>query len=233
MSPEGRSSLELYNLIQINGGTFPTGGFSQSWGLETYVAEGRVGDAGEFREFLKNYLLSTVGKCELPVVRSAYEAETRQELERIEDISNASRTTGESRQAGLRMGKALWRLARGRLENSEEYRNGTAGFAEERDGRVSYPVLYGMLCRAMGAGIEAAMEAYVFNAANSLVQCAVKTVPLGNTEGQEMLFGLHDAMDETVETGMNTGIDEITNFCPGIDIAGFRHEDLKVRLYMT
>ncbi len=25
--------MELYRLLQINGGTFPTGGFSQSWDL--------------------------------------------------------------------------------------------------------------------------------------------------------------------------------------------------------
>ena len=46
------NSQQLFRLLQLNGGTFPTGGFSQSWGLETYVSEGTVQDAATFRAFL-------------------------------------------------------------------------------------------------------------------------------------------------------------------------------------
>ena len=36
---------QLFYLMQLAGGTFPSGGFSQSWGLETYVAEGTITDS--------------------------------------------------------------------------------------------------------------------------------------------------------------------------------------------
>ena len=67
------SKSKLYNLLQLNGGTFPSGGFSQSWGLETYVYLGRVNNAETFKEFMETYLISCIGKCEGPIACEAYE----------------------------------------------------------------------------------------------------------------------------------------------------------------
>ena len=67
------NSQQLFRLLQLNGGTFPTGGFSQSWGLETYVSEGIVQDAATFRAFLEVYLMSSIGRCEGPIICRAYE----------------------------------------------------------------------------------------------------------------------------------------------------------------
>ena len=66
------SKKKFYALMQMNGGTFPTGGFSQSWGLETYVAEGKVYDSDTFEKFLDVYLDSCIGRCEGPVLIRAY-----------------------------------------------------------------------------------------------------------------------------------------------------------------
>lgn len=223
---------KLYALYQINGGTFPTGGFSQSWGLETYVAEGEIDDADAFNEFLHTYILHCTGMCEGPIILRAYElAEPLQvgELRELEQLSNASRVTRESREAGLRMGKAFFRimapiLEDSRLDEIEEIFTG-------KD--VSYPVIYGIVCRLLDIEAEEALRAYVYSAASTLVQSAVKLVPLGNTEAQEVLFRAADVMEKAVELAVETPIDEITNFCPGTDIAGLRHESLPVRLYMS
>ena len=98
---------------------------------------------------------------------------------------------------------------------------------------VSYPVIYGIVCRIMEIELEEAVRAYVYSAANTLVQSAVKLIPLGNTEAQRVLFGASDIMETAVELSMDIPADEITNFCPGIDIASIRHENLAVRLYMS
>ena len=42
----------IFYLMQLAGGTFPSGGFSQSWGLETYVSEGKICDSSTFGDFL-------------------------------------------------------------------------------------------------------------------------------------------------------------------------------------
>ena len=59
---------QLFYLMQIAGGTFPSGGFSQSWGLETYVSCGKVADEQSFVEFAETYLESTLALCEGPIM---------------------------------------------------------------------------------------------------------------------------------------------------------------------
>lgn len=233
------SGRQLIRLLQFNGGTFPTGGFSQSWGLETYVTEGVVRDAASFREFLEVYLTSSIGKCEGPIVCRSYEltgklseeadAETASGLAALEQLSNAVKVTKESREAGLRMGRAFGRVLEPILD-AGQFRPLVEIFG---DLNISYPVLYGAVCSLLEIDLEEAIAAYVFSTANTLTQSALKLIPLGNVEAQQILFDMDEAFEDVIRLCMETGIDAVTNFCPGIDIASLKHEDLPVRLYMS
>ena len=112
---------QLFYLMQMAGGTFPSGGFSQSWGLETYVVNGTVNDDKTFIEFTEGYLESTITRCEGPIMREAYrfasewdrdaagsaaEANLLDELMQLEELSCAVKVTKESRESSIRMGKA-------------------------------------------------------------------------------------------------------------------------------
>ncbi len=226
------NSQQLFRLLQLNGGTFPTGGFSQSWGLETYVAEGIVQDAATFRTFLEVYLMSSIGRCEGPIICRAYEltgrAEAASQLRQLEQLSCAVKVTKESREAGLRMGRAFGRVIEPLLDSRDVMllREVFGGLG------ISYPVLYGCVCRLLDIDLEEGLASYVFSTANTLTQSALKLIPLGNVEAQSVLFEMEDVMDQVCALAEATGIENITNFCPGIDIASLRHEELPVRLYM-
>lgn len=223
----------MLRLLQLNSGTFPAGAFTQSWGLETYVAEGLISSGGEFAEFLKAYVMNTIGKCEGPLIIAAFNAaENEEEIRRVEELSVASKVTKESRENALKMGKALIRVMRRILEDREEIAM-LDRLTDSLGDTVSYAVAYGVCCRIFEADIAEAVESYVFNSANSLVQCAVKLIPLGNSEGQRILFDASDVIAEATAKAMETEPEDITNFNPGIDIAGIKHESLKVRLYMS
>ena len=237
--PDMNRDRELLRLLQLNGGTFPTGGFSQSWGLETYVAEGVVNDVDSFVEFLKVYLVSSIGKCEGPIIRRAYDLmellraacseDAVSQLKDLEQLSNAVKVTKECREAGLRMGRAFGRIMEPVLDSEAllPLREVFGGL------NISYPVLYGCVCSVMGIDLEKALAAYVFSTANTLTQSALKLIPLGNVEAQQVIFNMNDFMEEITCLCMETGIDDVSNFCPGIDIASLRHEELPVRLYMS
>lgn len=227
-------AAELLLLLQFNGGTFPTGGFSQSWGLETYVAEGTVADGESFRRFLRVYLESSIARCEGPVICRAFELAgdpdfPGEELASLEDLSNAVRVTGESRQASLRMGRAFARIVEPVL-GEELFRPLREVFGGQA---VSYPVLYGAVCGRLDLDLDDALTAHLFSAANTLTQSALKLIPLGNVEAQSILADTGPFMEEMVRLCRSIPVEEITNFCPGIDIASLRHEELPVRLYMS
>lgn len=223
---------QLFYLMQMAGGTFPSGGFSQSWGLETYVAEGSVIDDRSFIQFTETYLESTITRCEGPLMLEAYRLAAdlkADEINQLEELSIAVKVTKESRESSSRMGKAFMRIMSDVLDddfiNGLKKQCGAAG--------ITYPVIYGAVCGRLGIDVEEAMKAFVFSTVNGLVQCAVKLVPLGNTQAQQVLQALYPAMESAVKGSMEVTMDEISNFCPGLDIASINHEFLTTRLYMS
>ena len=270
---------DLLRLLQLNGGTFPTGGFSQSWGLETYVEEGRIRDRKSFEVFLRTYLRSSVALCEGPVICRAYElweslkrngsaGEIRAGLKELEELSNAIKVTAESRDGSLRMGRAFTRITASLIDAEDmrllqEIFGMRAGSPAEIDSsnedastpedapangdapgtgddlrrgpvpEISYPVAYGCVCSILDIVLEDVVMAYIFGAANTLTQSALKLIPLGNIDAQQALYDAQDLIEDCCCLCMKTPLDEVTNFCPGIDIASLRHEELPVRLYMS
>ncbi|MCI8647625.1 MAG: urease accessory protein UreF [Firmicutes bacterium] len=222
---------QLFYLMQLAGGTFPSGGFSQSWGLETYVSEGRITDEDSFKGFLSSYLDSTIGRCEGPIVYEALRLAAEWEKDRIaelEELSCALKVTKESRESALRMGKAFLRITADILPDEE-----IKALRKCSASGMSYPVVYGLICGRLGLEPEAVLQAYVFSTVNALVQSGVKLIPLGNTQAQKILLQLQPEMEACAAECQSWGIGELSNFSPGLDIAGILHETLPVRLYMS
>lgn len=228
-------STKLLPLLQIAGGTFPTGAFSQSWGLETYVADGRVRDLSTFRAFLESYTLHVLGKLEGPALCRAYDLASagpltpNPDLEELDALVTAIRLTRESREGSKRTGKALLRVAgemTGRQDLADLYaRTGLEG--------MNMPVAFGLLAAVLGAPREESLLAFLFNGVNGLVQSAVKLVPLGNAEAQKLVLEFYPVMDRALALSLTTPMEEASAFCPAFDLASIRHETLETRLYMS
>lgn len=247
---------QLYYLMQLAGGTFPSGGFSQSWGLETYVAGNQIKSAEAFRDFVESYLSTTISRCEGPILCEAYrlaeawdsaevtvpietlesakiatftEIVVSEEIASLEELSCACKVTRESRESSLRMGKAFLRITADILEDERT----DALKKKFRGNGMTYPVVFGLVCGLLEVDMEEAVRAFVFSTVNGLVQSAVKLIPLGNTEAQKVLLQLQPEMEQSVQEALEWPIDQISNFCPGFDIASILHETLPVRLYMS
>lgn len=95
-------------LLQINDALFPIGGYSHSYGLETYIQKELVSDEESAAEYIRNNLRFSVCFNELLLARLAYEAATQdsenalQELLVLEELAAASRSPEEVRRAGKR-----------------------------------------------------------------------------------------------------------------------------------
>lgn len=227
-----KNNSKLTMLIQLTGGTFPSGGFSQSFGLETYVANGLVNNGETFTEFAGVYIDNVIMKCEGPIACEAYRLAKewdREKLLDLETLSNAVKLTKESREASLRTGKAVLRIM---ADVVEDKRLAELRTMSGRKG-MTYPVVYGTICSLLDIDLEDSIEAFIYNTVNTLVQSGIKLIPLGNTEAQKIVFELHEYIRNAVESVMDRDVKDISNFCPALDIAGIIHEDLRVRLYMS
>ncbi len=226
---------QLFSLLQFAGGTFPTGAFSQSWGLETYVATGKVHDLNSFQNFLQSYIEGVLAHFEGPVLCQAYQlVESKStidfaQLTQLEELVTAMRLTRESREASHRTGKALIRIASAMLER-EDLNN---YYESGKESGINYPVAFGLLAALMKVPKEEALAAFVFSAVNGIVQSGVKLIPLGNGEAQKLILQSYESIGKVVEEALSTPIEEIHSFCPAFDVASIHHENLETRLYMS
>ena len=225
---------QLFWLMQIFGGGFPAGGFSQSWSLETYVAQERITSENEFLDFLITYLDSVIGRNEGPIFREAYGIAIAKKgditkISELEELSRAMKVARENRESSLRMGKALLRIM---AEVTEDRGIRRVQSIYEVKG-MTYPAACGVVCGRLGLDLRGSIGAFVFSSVSSLVQSGVKLIPLGNTQAQGLLLRVHPFMEKAAGESMRRPVCEISNFSPGFDIAGIMHETLAVRLYMS
>ena len=94
-------------LLQINDSLFPIGGYSHSYGLETYIQKGIVQDLETAEEYIRKRLSYNFLYTDLLAARLAYEAAERRDLpalDELEDLLEASRIPQELREASQKLG---------------------------------------------------------------------------------------------------------------------------------
>jgi len=223
---------EIFLILQLAGGTFPTGSFSQSWGLETYVFNGIVSNEEEFREFLDAFIDTTLAGLEGPVLCGAYSLAAEGRMDAFRELDRqiaAMKLTKESREGCLRMGNALLRIA-AQMSGDDVL---TSYYEECSGAGSSYPVAFALVSARLGLKKEDALSAFLFNSVSGLVQSGLKLIPLGNIQAQRILLDLYGKIGAATERALKTDPEEAFAFCPGLDIASMLHETLPTRLYMS
>ncbi|MDO4870246.1 MAG: urease accessory protein UreF [Bacillota bacterium] len=223
---------EILRLLQIAGGNFPIGGFSQSYGLETYIADKTIKSVEELKELLETYIKNIYCRSELPILRAAFFAAACSDYKRLKwlnEIAIATKLTKESRDASCKSGRAMLRIGT-ELVDSDEVRE---FFEWTRSAGAAFNIAFPVVACKLGISPESTASSYLFNGVNGLVQAAVKLMPLGNIEGQQLLQELMPVMEEAVKESRRISVNEISNFAPSIDMASIEHEVLKTRLYMS
>ncbi len=212
--------------LQVNDALFPIGGYSHSQGLETYIQRGIVHDADTAREYITHKIKWNLAYTELLAARLAYEAAEKKDLQELlylEELLEASRIPMEQREAARKMGsrfaKTIEKLG---LSISE-----TGIFREYLDARkgkaVNHCCIYGIFCAEMQIPLEEALTHYLYAQTSAIVTNCVKTIPLSQTSGQQLLSGCYGEFDEILKDVMNRSEEDLCLSAPGFDIRGIQH----------
>lgn len=219
------SALDRLSLMQWLSPAFPTGGFAYSHGLEQVIADGKAGKASEVRAWLADVLLHGAGRSDALLLVAGLNPLA--DRDRFDDIACAMAASSERLHETMAQGAAFARTV------------------AAVTGRVLPPRPLPLAVAEAASALDlppaeiAALYLHAFAA--NLVSVAVRFVPLGQTEGQHILAGLHPVIsrlsDEAVSLAMGkdaeTLIPLITSVALGADIAAMRHETLDVRIYRT
>ena len=227
----------LLALMQLTDSALPVGGYSHSWGLETWVQEGAIHDAETAYQTICSLLTQSIAVQDGIACGCANRLGASSKIEQVDTLNQyltASKWSKETYQASVRMGSRLLKLA---TETSfvDDLRGLSIRKNDATDAATTlhHSVVFGWLTACAQVPESAAINAYLQNSAASLVSACVRLIPLGHTDGQKILVNLRPLIAQMTEKSVGREIAEISSFAPLHEHACFAHESLYSRLFQS
>lgn len=227
-------NTNLLSLLQLSDPTLPIGSYAHSNGLETYVQQGIVKDIATAREFVIEMLSKNLSYTDAAFVSLAYNAANNNDLEQIlqlDDKCTAVKLPREIRQASQKLGMRLLKIFQPICKNAIIFEYKEAVYLQKATGH--YSIVFGICACALNILKAEALTGFYYNAAAGLITNCVKLIPLGQQQGQELLFSLQTLINELVKNSIEPSEEMIGICCSGFDIRCMQHEQLYSRLYMS
>lgn len=212
----------------------PIGGYSHSYGLETYVQMELVKDVSSATELIENMLTQNIFYNDAAFVHLAYQTAATgnlTELLLLDEECTALKSPREIRQASQKLGIRLLKIFR-RLIHSELV-TAYEDAIQQQKALGHYSLVFGLYAQALHISITDALTAFYYNAAAGLVTNCVKLIPLGQMDGQDILFHLQPIINQLVLENLVLPRDMVGVCTIGFDIRSMQHERLYTRLYMS
>lgn len=220
--------LPLLRLMHLVSPSLPVGAFAYSQGIEWAAEAGWIRTADDLEAWLGDQLRNCLRVLDLPLLARLHvsaSAGDRDAMGRWIDWLLASRETSELRAEEANRGRALadllvaWDLL-GALEWKQLLmRSQAAGFAFAA---VSWNI-----------PVTDCTLGYAWNWLENLVLAGVKIVPLGQTQGQQVLQQLIEHIPAAVDEALSLADDEIGAASPALAIASSAHETQYTRLFRS
>ncbi len=224
----------LLSLLQLTDPTLPIGGFAHSAALETYVQNGAVHNSATAAHFVRNMLTENLQFTDGAFVSLAWDAARQNDnvkLLRLDQECTALKLPREMREASQKLGLRLLKIvaAFDHLPAVDAYKSSI-----QQGDAVGHLFDRFWWCAACLQIKKAdALFGFYYTTAAGMVTNCVKLIPLGQVDGQQLLFSLQATISQMVTGSLQPDPDLIGVCCAGFDIRSMQHEQLYSRLYMS
>ena len=221
-------------LLQFSDGLFPAGGFAHSFGLETYVQDGRVRDRRDLETFIAAHLDGSAGPADAAAAAIAVKIARRDEPREwlaLDARLDAMKTVPEFRAASRQMGRQALRVAA--ALGDDPFLARLARAVDEERTAAHHATVFGAAVGRGGADPERAAAAYLYATAALLVGAGLRLIALGQLDGQRVLAAMRDRIGRLAVAAVTATPDDLWSFNPALEIAGIRHSTLEMRLFRS
>lgn len=220
-------------LLQLASPALPVGAFSYSEAIETLVDKGRVRSAADLTDWLRQEL--RVGSIRLEAAallqaRQAIEQGDRDSIHHWNQWISALRETEELRLQSWQMGRSLVTLAK-------DLNPTDAALVALNLQPVNYAIAFASLAAHWQLSHAEMLTAYLQSWASNLVSAGVRSIPIGQTQGQQTLLNLWPDLTAAIaeiQQLATADTDDDWFACGwGLSIASMIHETQYSRLFRS
>ncbi|WP_317310928.1 urease accessory protein UreF [Clostridium thermobutyricum] len=229
-----KNNLNILKIMQICDSNFPIGSFNHSYGMETYLRDNRIKDTESFRGWIRAFFRNQFIYSDGFSIKLLYECLDKKSEKKILELdrkitvqSMAFETRNGNKMVAKRMLNLFLDLYDSKiLEIYLEKINKKEAFGHPA-------IVFGMLMYELKVNLIDAIQYYMYSTASTLIQNAVRTIPLGQKDGQILLKESSESFLELSEIIQTLDEDMFGANVPGIELAQIQHETLVFRLFMS
>ena len=232
--PINTNIADVLKVIQICDSNFPVGSFNHSYGMETYLRLKKVYNTETFRDWLNVYLKEQFIFSDGLAIKFLYEYLNNDDLEGVWTLDNlitVQTVAVESRNAGKLVASRMIKLFMdlydfNLLKVYNEKLNKKEAFGHPA-------IVFGMLMYSLGFNLKEAIIYHMYSTVSTLISNAVRTIPLGQKDGQLLLKEFSETFEGLYITIMSLDEDYFGANSPGLELSQIKHEIMEFRLFMS
>ncbi|KEI47922.1 urease accessory protein UreF [Staphylococcus epidermidis UC7032] len=221
-------------LFQFCDSQFPTGAFSHSFGLETYIQREAVHDTETFIEWLTLFINEQLTYSDGLAMRIVYNALIRNDKDKILDINQklfVQNLPKETRIGTKQMGTRMVKLALDLYES--EWIQWYYDQMKSHKIQLHPAVCFTMLGHDLGVNVESIIDYYLYQNISSLTQNAVRAIPLGQTAGQQVVTEMISHIEKVRNHILELAESDFGMTAPGLELNQMEHENVHVRIFIS
>ena len=217
-------TLSLIQGLRFVDSFFPSGGFAFSSGLEAAVQCGAVHNGKDLAGYVEDLLVRGIAKRE---AATTDRLDLALAVDRQLDELKLGR---DSRLASRQIGRQVMKGAAGQTNENRVVKEFRRAIDEGRTpGHV--PVAIGMTLAACGWSRQDTVAAFLYQTVQGFVSAAMKLLPVGQQEGQQLLHDWGPLITELSRRAKPQT--RLVSWSPVHDIYAMRHARLESRLFRS
>ncbi|MEY4479528.1 MAG: hypothetical protein RLZZ267_206 [Bacillota bacterium] len=228
------NAVNFLAYVQLLDSALPIGGFSHSFGLESYVQDNTIVTTQQLEQYIVGQLHSSLTRMDGLVIKGVYEAIAANDESRIaqlDQILHVQRLPRESRDGQAKMGKRLIKLAKSldpilQLDELER-------ILITHGGTGTLPVVHAWICERLGLSLDEAVQGFLYSSVQTMVNSALRLMAMGQTEGQIIVRRMLPIINREWNAVKDLPTTQLHTFTFAHDIRAMQHETLYSRLFMS
>lgn len=227
-------TIDILRIIQICDSNFPVGSFNHSFGMETYLRNNTITDTKSMREWVKVFLNDVFIYNDGLGIKLLYEYLEKNEKDKIYELDRlltVQSVAKESREGSKLIARRMLKLFLDlyKCEALKEYEE------EIKKKKVfGHPaIVFGIMMHNLNFKCEEALCFHMYSTIGTIIQNAVRAIPLGQKDGQLLLKESYEKFNMLCNKIEKLDESYLGGCTPGIELSQINHENLEFRLFMS